>query len=31
MGFKLDIWDAALRRIVIRSYSWWNWIYPLPF
>ncbi len=22
---------AALRRIVIRSYSWWNWIYPLPF
>ena len=19
---------AALRRIVIRSYSWWNWIYP---
>ena len=22
---------AALRRIVIRSYSWWNWVYPLPF
>jgi len=21
---------AALRRIVIRSYSWWNWIYPCP-
>jgi hypothetical protein len=22
---------AALRRIVIRSYSWWNWNYPRPF
>jgi len=21
---------AALRRIVNRSYSWWDWIYPLP-
>jgi len=22
---------AALRRIVIRTYSWFNWLYPLPF
>lgn len=22
---------AALRRIGIRSYSWFNWLYPLPF
>jgi len=22
---------AALRRIVIRTYSWLNWLYPLPF
>lgn len=22
---------SALRRIVIRTYSWFNWLYPLPF
>jgi multidrug resistance efflux pump len=22
---------AALRRIVVRTYSWMNWLYPLPF
>ena len=22
---------AALRRIGIRTYSWLNWLYPIPF
>ena len=22
---------AALRRIVIRTYTWLNWLYPIPF
>ena len=33
LGFKIGFWDYAtfLALISIRAYTWFSWLYPMPF